>query len=109
MATIEPSENDFISHRSHSQFNLRYFLESEGYTNLRQIEGRGWCGLRQFLFTSGLCYGLDTKGYKGRYCFAKPSEAFKSLASWDGKGDPEGDWIKHKGISGEYSNPNNED
>ncbi len=80
-------------------------LLENGYSNIREIEGRGTCGVMRFLFTVGLCYGLDEWGYKGRYCFPSKSEAIEALNSWDGNGDPSGDWIKHKGEI-EYANPN---
>lgn len=83
---------------------MKEFLESQGYYDIREIRGRGLCGLYRFIFTVGLCYGLDEYSYKGRYCFDSASEAKKAIDTWDGKEDPDGDWIKHKG-SVEYSNP----
>jgi len=85
--------------------NLIEFLESEGYTEIREIEGRGLCGLKHFMFTTGLVYGMTKIEYEGRYCFERFSDAKEALNNWDGKGDPTGPWIKHKG-SVEYSNPN---
>lgn len=83
-------------------------LSKEGYTNIRYVEGRGLCGLFRFAFTMGLCYGLEKYGYEGRYCYPHQftSDAVLGLALWDGKGDPIGQWIKHKGGIGEYTNPN---
>lgn len=84
---------------------LRGLLEEEGYKDLRIIEGKGICGIRAFIYTAGLCYGLDETGYKGRYCY--PYEKVHQLAfaykTWTGKGDPSGDWVKHKGQT-EYTN-----
>lgn len=82
-------------------------LQEEGYFNIEKIEGRGLCGLFRFIYTTGLCYGLNEYGYEGRYCFESTADAEASLKEWDGNGDPSGDWIKHKGEKGEYSNPNN--
>jgi len=62
------------------------YLKSEGYRELREIEGKGICGLMKFVFTTGLVIGMN---------------------SWDGKGDPSGNWIKYKGTGGERENPNN--
>lgn len=83
-------------------------LESEGYNNIRFIEGKGLCGVRDFVFTVGLCYGLCDYGYIGRYCYPKflRGEAVNALIIWDGKSDPIGNWIKHKALGNEYSNSN---
>jgi len=82
-------------------------LESEGYMHLREVEGRGICGLMKFIFTVGLVYGIDQIGYKGRWCYPneKAADAVYAFGIWDGKSDPMGCWIKHKGHI-EYSNPN---
>lgn len=81
------------------------YLEDQGYFLLREIDGRGWCGLCRFAFTVGLCYGLAEHSYEGRYCFESLADAIYALMLWTGEGDPDGDWIKHKGDI-EYSNPN---
>lgn len=80
------------------------YLATQGYPYTREVEGRGWCGVMRMAFTVGLFYGLDEHSYEGRYCFENFAEAVIALAAWDGKGDPDGDWIKHKGHI-EYSNP----
>ena len=83
-------------------------LEKEGYSHLREIPGRGIVGIMNFAFTTAILYGLDEIGYVGRYSYESRYEAIKELNLWDGKQDPGGDWIKHKGWK-EYSNPNRED
>ena len=85
----------------------RATLESEGYFELRVVEGRGICGLQKFLFTVGLCEGIATNGfdtYDGRYCYPHEYtiDAVMALKLWDGKQDPKGRWIKYKGKKGEY-------
>lgn len=81
-------------------------LESNGYTNIRLIPGRGLCGLHRLLFTTGIVYGLDLDGYKGRFCYHTKPEALKALELWDGSGDPSGDWIVNKGErGGDRQNP----
>lgn len=80
-------------------------MRKEGYTHLREVPGRGLCGLQQFVYTWGLCYGLDEHGIAGRYCFDCRFEAVQALFEWDGTGDPPGRWIKHKGSAGEWGNP----
>jgi len=83
---------------------LRKQLENENYTNLKEIPGRGVCGLWKFLFTTGLCFGLDQYGYVGRYCYETTQEAEIALKYWDGVGDPPGFWLKYKGEGGDRSN-----
>jgi hypothetical protein len=86
---------------------LRECLELEGYVNLTVIEGRGICGLQKFMYTMGLCFGLDELSFNGRYCFphAVALDAFYAITVWDGKEDPPGRWVKYKGKDGEYWNP----
>lgn len=83
-------------------------LEKEGYREIREVPGRGLCGLFNFMFTLGLVVGLDSVGYKFRYCYPheKAFEAIVALKLWDGIGDPSGSWIKRKGDGGDFLNPN---
>jgi hypothetical protein len=81
------------------------YLETEGYSHLTEIPGRGICGVTRMIYTTGLVYGIDRYSYKGRYCFETMAVAVQSLNEWSGADDPPGDWIKHKGRI-EYSNPN---
>lgn len=67
--------------------DLIEYLKTEFYFELREIPGRGICGLQRMAFTVGLFYNIDQYTYEGRY-------------------DPSGPWIKHKGYMKEYSNPN---
>lgn len=87
--------------------DLAEFLQKESYSQLRFIERRGICGIMRFAFTTAIVEGLDRSGYEGRWCY--PHSEIKNLALayliWDGKGDPQGPWIKYKGRV-EYSNPN---
>jgi hypothetical protein len=91
--------------------DLKLFLHHNGYSFLREQEVEmmnGSCivGLRRFLYSVGLCYGIDDDGFVGRYCFETMSEAIHALEKWNGQKFPPGDWIKHKGHVGEFSNPN---
>lgn len=81
-------------------------LHDEGYFLVRYIDGKGYCGIRNFLFTFGLCIGLDATGLAGRYCYSNLAEAQIALLAWDGTGDPKLNWIKYKGRGGERSNVN---
>jgi len=88
---------------------LKEKLRADGYYQFREIEGRGLCGLMRFIFTVGLCHGLEEHGYAGRYCYDNESDAKEALELWSGEGDPEDEfWIKHKGLPGEWSNPKKE-
>jgi hypothetical protein len=83
------------------------YLQSQGYSCITNVGGKV-CGLKRFIFTTGLVVGLDMFGYEGRYCFENLSDATEALLTWDGTGHPSGNWIKYKGQSGEFSNPNND-
>lgn len=80
-------------------------MQEEGYYAIREISGKGFCGLMRFAFTVGLVIGMNDVGYYGRYCYHSNAEALKALESWDGTGDPSGEWIKYKGVGGERRNP----
>lgn len=82
---------------------LKTFLTEQGYYNLREIPGRGMCGLMDFIFTVGLCEGLTEDTFSGRYCYPKEliKESIIAIELWDGKEDPIGEWIKYKGSKGE--------
>jgi hypothetical protein len=84
------------------------FLESEGYTHIKYINGRGYCGLKRFVFTTGLVVGLDYSGYVGRYCYHSSGDAKTAINNWTGIGDPDDHWIKYKGDGEDRSNPNND-
>ncbi len=84
-------------------------LNAEGYLNVREVPGRGYCGLMRFMFTTGLIWGLSESGYRGRWCYATQEEAGAAFAEWDGVGDPPGRWIKYKGEGGERGQSPQED
>lgn len=89
---------------------LKTHLENEeGYIGVKEIEGHGICACLQFLFTIGLVTGIDNFGYKGRWCYGSMVEAVYALDTWDGSGDPPGNWIKYKGEGGERWNHKDED
>jgi len=81
------------------------------WIEFRDIPNKGLCGIKRMAFTVGLCYNLNNNivsaNYEGRYCFHTKAQALEALNTWDGTGDPPGNWIKHKGNT-EYSNPNYE-
>lgn len=83
---------------------LIQFLKSQGYYEIRRIEGHGLCGLKKFAFTTGLIIGMEYDSYFGRYCFPTEHDALNSLNEWNGIGDPLGNWIKYKGGGGEREN-----
>ena len=83
---------------------LIQFLETEGYYEIRNIDGQGLCGLRKFAFTTGLIIGIEQLTYVGRYCFSSEQDALNALNDWNGTGDPSGNWIKYKGFGGDREN-----
>lgn len=83
--------------------DMREMLTRKGYVHLREVPGRGVCGVFRFIYTWGLCWGLDGGGYRGRYCYGGQMEAMVALEQWSGEGDPREGWIKYKGEGGERS------
>jgi hypothetical protein len=66
---------------------LQECLTFDGYAGLKTFDGM-LCGLMQFMFTVGLCYGIDRTGYTGRYCFSSLEYALGFYYHWDGKTPP---------------------
>ena len=85
--------------------DIEIFLAKQGYTNLKEIDGK-ICGLARFAFTTGLCVDLDMHGYKYRYCYEQRGAALEALEKYNDTTQlPDGDWIKRKGEGGDMSNP----
>ena len=58
-----------------------------GYQNLRLVNG-DWCGTQRFIYTCGVCIGLDETGYKHRFCFDTMQNADLFLKDWNGESSP---------------------
>lgn len=82
---------------------LQATLEREGYQYICEKKNVGVCGLLKFIYTTGLCIGLDEYGYHGRFCYESGRDALVDIISWDGDGAPSGDWLKYKGKEGEFT------
>lgn len=78
-------------------------LWRDSFIALREVPARGLCGLQRFIFTTGLLTDLTFDGmaynYSARYCYPRMIDAWHALATWDGTGDPPGEWVKEK-VSG---------
>ena len=65
------------------------FFEGHGYTDIKRMQifqlGDSYVGLRRFMYTCGVCYGLDETGYRGRFCFDSMQNARFFLHEWDGQ------------------------
>ncbi len=85
-----------MSHKK--QARILKILIDEGYYAIRILPDGRITGLYNFIFTIGLCYGLDETGYAGRYCFPKErsEEARAAALEWNGAGHPKGNWTAHK-------------
>ena len=66
---------------------MKEILESYGYEEIRCIDGI-WCGLMRFLYTVGVCHGMDEHSIKGRFCFDTYQNASLFLKDWDGETPP---------------------
>lgn len=67
-----------------------------GYLAARQLPSGVWIGVFPQLYTTGLFVGIDRGGYRRRFCFEHFAGAMRACLTWDGEGDPPGDWIKEK-------------
>jgi hypothetical protein len=76
------------------------------YSDAVFIDGIGWCALVDMLNTCALAIAITQASAESRYCFEHYSDALDSLMSWNGIGDPPGDWIKQKGLGIDRINPN---
>ena len=77
---------------------------AEGYIHPRFLPATGEvAGVFRFIFTAGLCVGIDAIGYRTRFCYASEAAALAALLIWDGAGDPPGPWIKEKGRIERYN------
>jgi len=59
-------------------------LIKNGYMDLKVVGELGVCGISRFMYTVGVCYGLDETGYQGRICFDSMQNAQLFLHDWDG-------------------------
>ena len=76
---------------------VQEILSLEGIQHMKKLATGEWAGVQKFLFTYGLMVGLDMFGYRTRFCYPTEAEALDALLQWDGRGDPDGPWIKEKG------------
>lgn len=77
----------------------------EGYFLPHKLPTGKWVGCFQMNFTGGLVVGLDRDGYEKRYCYHTIQDAAIASLTWDGQGDPPGNWIKEKGNGIDRINP----
>lgn len=80
----------------------------EGYELPILING-SWCALMRMAFTTGLIVDIDEIGYSHRFCYEHYYEAKQALENYqDTEIFPDGNWIKRKGLNGDFTNPNYE-
>ncbi|MGI9251151.1 MAG: hypothetical protein ACR2PR_08135 [Pseudohongiellaceae bacterium] len=60
------------------------FWQMQGYSNLVEKPAGCWCGIARFIYTVGVCVGLDMSGYRRRFCFDSWQNAELFLKEWDG-------------------------
>ncbi|MBY0561544.1 hypothetical protein [Hyphomicrobium sp.] len=71
-------------------------LLAMGYKHLRRNEAGDLLGIMEFIYTWGLCVIEDRTSYFKRYCYSGQGEALVACVTWDGQGDPPGNWIVEK-------------
>lgn len=81
-----------------------------GYIEIRTADSGVTIGLMKLAFTYAVCYDVNLDPlalpYKHRYCYPDFAECLDDYVTWDGYGNPDGNWIKMKGAGVEESNPN---
>lgn len=83
---------------------FKQYLEDQSYFELRE-SSHGVIGLWRFVYTTGICVGLDQCGYRYRYCYPSLLSAMTALKDWATAGyqdEPKG-YIKRKGLGGDKS------
>lgn len=88
-----------------SDEGFRDRMLGEGYIVPHKLPTGKWAGVMQMNFTGGLFVGLDDHGYEKRYCYETIRQAAFACLTWDGEGDPPGNWIKEKGDGVDRINP----
>lgn len=89
-----------------NQLLMEHLLEREGYIRVRQVKDGTLIGLLQMSFTMALVTNLDRNGYVHIYSYANNFDAVDDFEEWNGEGDPLGNWIKRRGMSGDFMNLN---
>lgn len=82
--------------------DIKNLLTDQGYEYVRYLEGRGWLGLNRRRSRPAIMVGLDEDlCYVGRYCYDSMAQALHAVQTWDGKTDPEGEWVHFITPTGE--------
>jgi len=68
---------------------LQDILEQNGYENIREVLPGYLCGMQRFIYTVGVCCGLDDTGFLNQFCFDTMQNAELFLKDWDGSTLPE--------------------
>lgn len=87
---VSPDGRDTIDWKEPTTFDFGPTLEAalaNGYRSTRVIDGMV-CAVMRMIFTTGVFYGLDEVGYRGRFCFDTKQNAELFLKDWDGKTVP---------------------
>ncbi len=66
------------------QGDMMELWDQNGYHDIRFIPNVGYCGIHRFMFTTGVCCGLNESGYSFRFCFNYVLDAVGFLNDWDG-------------------------
>lgn len=76
-----------------------------GYSEVRTINGL-ICGILPYVFTWGLCVGVNEYGLQYRYCYKDRADAVDAIRTWGGDPEvpPTGPWIKRKGLGDDLAN-----
>lgn len=85
---------------------LAEWLIPQGYGPFKVMLDGSLAALNKFIFTTGLLTGVEWhNAYEHRWCYESWVEALLALSLFEGQGDPQGPWLKYKGIGPERHNP----
>ena len=87
LAELLSTESEFLQMLTEDR-KLALKIYENCYRNLRLVNG-AWCGTQRFIYTVGVCLGLDDSGYQNRFCFDSEQNAALFLKEWDGATLPE--------------------
>lgn len=74
-------------------------IEALGYHKPRQLPDGHWAALVPLLYTTGLVVGIESTGWRYRYCFEQAEDALSWLGSLQAvTQEPEGYVAKRVGI-----------
>lgn len=83
-----------------SNANLIMFLETQGYSDLRELPDGTVAGMIRLMFTKAIVLGLDKTGWEYRYCYEDAGRANHEFAKIKSVDDVPAGWVARRYGSG---------